>query len=279
LISEALQNKEASTQPLQANVAVTLTRAYTQMHTVMAVGAYLHKEIFLNGRELFTNPSGVLADKDLNCLSPKLFSMFRMLNSALSTLGGWLSHESLVSADSSGFRLKEGIGYCCLWKKHVGIFLSGLQKDAITKGVSILKAKAEELDGATPRVDVVFEGGGFDEGLARSRILDNPKRKLIKPLSKFLGMLLKELQACALDWHASELLNKGAVSFVNSTVSTANQFLTIVAGINSVLNFGTAAQGPKMAEQVSSCGFGCRGCEGRSAHEFLCFGMCFEGWR
>jgi hypothetical protein len=118
---------------------------------------------------------------------------------------------------------------------------------------SVLKTKSEELETAMVLWEPCFRNDVFDQSFAQSRILDNASRPLVKPWTKFLQIVSNDMANFTSSWGTESTLRPSIRNFVDTTVSAANVYLVIVAGINTVLHFSDAPKGNQMASTVLDC--------------------------
>ncbi len=76
-------------------------------------------------------------------------------------------------------------------------------------------------------------------------MLNHPKRSEASPLLKLVVAINGELSTVAAQWSMTDLLD--AQAFVTSTTNMANQFMVVVAALNTVMNFKASVRGQKQA--------------------------------
>ena len=89
-----------------------------------------------------------------------------------------------------------------------------------------------------------------DWDMVCSRVLKHPKRSRVKPLSKHIKQVKTELAMCRTVWKSQAALDNYVKGLITISIEHAEDYLAIVACVNTVINFADSMKGPKMAQEV-----------------------------
>lgn len=177
--------------------------------------------------------------------------MLDSLEASLSAMGDSLTCPDFEGIDNaSGLNLHRPLAHCKHWLEHMNSLLQGLRKKWASTIAAIIRENVDTLEKAIPRWDTILEQRPLDESFAKGRLLDNPKRPLVKPCVIFLRSSLSKLVGLESRWGIGASLDAPTKRFIESTANSGSHYLTIVAALNTIVNFKTSHRAPAMAEEV-----------------------------
>lgn len=239
---------------------------HTQVHNTLLVAAAVHGELFIDPGNVITlvadpvskSLAGEAATKDNMPQAAGLrllpINMLQHLKVALGKLGEFLQDGKVNSLDSKGYKFEKSVSHLKMWHSQMQLFLKGCQSNYLEKAVSAVKQRAEDLESAIPRWDVVFIGETMDVALARTRVLNHPKKPQVSPLTKLVTKVFADLESHAASWGLQQCIDEATRNFVTATTKMASHFLIIVAGLNTVINHKSSPNASKQAQEVLDIG-------------------------
>lgn len=241
---------------LSATLCSELLLIYAQMRTVAMVAAVAHQCIYKGYEEdLLVRPSDALSSQGrLHKLVPGLkhepMAMLDYMGAAALALLELLATDEMLDLDNKGFNLRKPMSHCCQWAKIMGWLLQGLREQWLFGCSEALRLEATALEEAIPRWDGVLQTEKLDHKLAKARLLDHAKRPIVKPAIKFLQEVMEQVCVSAKRWGLENKIDKAISSFVDKAIETGGQYLVIVAALNAVINYRTAARSNAMADEI-----------------------------
>ena len=262
--SDSLQHMSSGRQPIPKKDCEAILNVYSQMCTTACVAAVLQHFIVNQSVPLSrfssatpsakkakqTDDKGVPVQEPFLGLDPAPINMIYTFQDSLAKLKELLMSDFLSGFDSKGHALKKPVSHCKQWQMCMGMYLKWVKDSYMDRASEELKIKAEELESCVPRWDVVFANDTLHAELAQTRILDQPKRALVKPLVRYVGSVNNDLNQHAKAWQVDNRIGEGMSNFVKAAVDTGNAYLVIAAGVNTVLHLKNAGTGHVSAEQV-----------------------------
>lgn len=107
------------------------------------------------------------------------------------------------------------------------------------------------LESATPRWAIIFGLDFIDEPLARSRILQNKGRAILRPAITFAKAIVYQIFEAVEVWNFPITdASRSATSFATTTLEASEALLIITAGLNTVLFTRDALTSKTMATEV-----------------------------
>ncbi len=249
LVIPGIQNTSLQCLPMIPADLLTLMHMFTVMHTGMLVSASVHALFFASDAK-FVHPwrSPVSKSEEYGIKTQPLM-LLETLEIALETLTEMGQTAAVIVLDAKGYSLKLSVSHCVQWVSQLEMFLKGCRATLVRQVAGELKEMASALDAALPRWDFVFVDQVLREDLAKERVLLHPKRSSINPLTKHVNATNKLLTDSAKEWGLEDVLVTSA-SFVASTSSTAQQYMTILAGLTTVVYHRNAIKAKEQAEEI-----------------------------
>lgn len=256
--SDHLQHESSDRVGLSKENCAELLDIYAGMTTAATVAATLNEAMFSDGARLihFVSKTGAGAPGVSEVevppgLAAEPLGMIQSLVVSLRSLRRLVSSEASVALESTKFILKKPVAQCSQWVSCMEVYLRAAQGMYFERVGADIRRKAEELEASIPRWDVVF-AGGMDTALAKSRLLDNPKRGAVKPLLRFVGNAFKAITTHSAMWKIDSPMDLALQSFVKSSINTGNAYLVLVAAVSTVLFQRGSPKANKTAEEVLS---------------------------
>jgi len=174
-----------------------------------------------------------------------------MLKSSLSNCDRSLTTEALSAAEGAKHNVCKPVPFAKQWCSQMQMYLKGSQLQFFRLVSQQLQLRADELEAAVPRWDFLFsEPEKVDWSLARSRLLLAPKRPMVAPLIKHMKAIAAEVKNCQDQWCHHTAIEASISSYAEKTMLTGESFLVVVAGVNTICNFGSSESQAKMATEV-----------------------------
>ena len=260
-VFEPLQHTPASASPLTGTACGEALLIYSQMYTCMVIAALLNSALWSDNVQLFNLPNvkNVMkkhpgnaqetgASSSVGIMAAPL-AMVKSLAVAIGDLEARLSGNQ-HGLDGTGLNLHKSIANCKLWAANMYTFLVGARKRILALAAAELKTQSDILEGSLPRWDAIFKSGTYDMAIAKQKVLEHPKRPMIKPLVSFEKVVLGEVVALSQEWGIASQIKPGTRSLIEATIDAGCQYLTIAAAVNTIANFGHSLKAPAMAEGV-----------------------------
>ena len=111
------------------------------------------------------------------------------------------------------------------------------------------KDVVETLEGSCPRWETVFKTKELDVQEAQTRILNFPKRPMVKPCVKFLRSVKEAAIKCQEDWGLQETpFDIHIQNRCDAATDAGETYMIIVAAVNTVIHMQSAANADQQAE-------------------------------
>lgn len=253
-----LQHSIETATPVPLLLCSELVLLAAQMKTVMVIAAVANRKIFDGAEGLFISPEFVVSPKGKQlaqspgpCAEP--LSMIQNLASAVGALSGMLAKDIFVDVDSGGYNLMKPLAHCRQWCSDINSFLQGLRLQWAREGARMLRSRANSLEEAVPRWSTIIGDDQLDHVLVKARLLDNPKRHLVRPTITFLSSTMKKITEMEQNWEVgpgSSVLDASLRNYAECASKTGGHYLVIVAACNTLINFGSCARSSSMADEV-----------------------------
>jgi hypothetical protein len=172
-----------------------------------------------------------------------------MFIGSIASLSEILATGGLDQIDGEGFGLKKTYHFCKEWCISMKSFCLGAQRKYLQTMQVVLQQESGRLDEATPRWDVCFPNDSVDKSLARSKLLDHPRRNVIRPLTRTVTNLRKVIVELTTKWNMG-IDDDGLLRLAAAVITNGNGYLVLVAAVNIVLNQTTNQKAPAMADEV-----------------------------
>lgn len=220
----------------------SLLAAYSEVHTIMCVAATVQQTlqsgafVLPNQANIIKAPAASSTTPPAPGVQPGLLQAMCILGTCAGSLQTLLAADAYKDFDSSSLGLRCSIGFCRQWASCMAAILSKFQQHMISLAATKLNDTSDTLESATPRWQVAFKGDTFDEGLARSRILNNSHRPIIKPTLDFAKRVKAQMLAAlvAMNIEATSELTS-AVAFAQTTAAHASEPLLITVALDTIL--------------------------------------------
>lgn len=233
---------------------------FSELHSVMLMASVVHSVLFgPESSELF---SGALVKHMAHGSGDKGSSAQGVLAyehaiGALGALRGALDNTALVltgdiaTIDLEQYKLCRSMTFCRNWVAQMFAYLAGCQMEFFRCGSKRLQSLTEDLESSLPRWRSLFPGGQpIDWDLVVARILNHPKRQQVPHMVKRIRTLSAELQRCQDAWGCGAAIDNGILSFIADTSATAECYLLIAAGVNTLVHQSKTASYCRMAQEV-----------------------------
>lgn len=225
-------------------MASQVIMCFSQLFTVMLFVASSHHYVFnadpstLFGT--FAKPAAAPTDNTHKTANPHLSqvalgSIFN-LHGSLQKLDMMLNADAFANFDAMGFYLCRTINFVQNWSSQVRCFTLGCISRVMELSSKHLHDRVEELDSAVPRWDALFPAGvAPDWNLISTRILMHPRRNMVMPLIKHINAVTRDLENLRAATDATISLDPGIQSFIKTTLATAENYMLICAGVNTIM--------------------------------------------
>lgn len=254
IMSDHLQHESEDRMELPSAGVVDLLRVHSQMATVALTSCVMHYAMFVDTPPLSIFQAVKASPGDDQLTAPGLATeplcMIYASAGSVSSLRKLIATDGLADFDNQRYCLRRPVSQCRQWLACMEKFLSGIQSLYLQRVSVDIRKRAEELEASTPRWDVVFPKNGFDESLAKTRLLEHPKRNTIKPALRYLQAAFKGVFAHASAWKVDHEFSSAAQSFVKSSIQTGNSYLLLVAAANIAIVMKDRPGGAKNASEV-----------------------------
>lgn len=245
------QRIRPDTAPMAGPLCASLLGVYAQMYTIMASAAAIHQALWAT-QELFVLPPNRPQASSAQHLGvrPEPIHMLRQLGIALNDGDKLLAELVASNVDSKGFFLLKSVAFCNQWMQNMRSFMLGARASLLKAMGAEAKQQAEILEECVPTWSTVLsKQSALGEQLAKQRVLDHPKRPMVRPLVTFAKSLLAKIDELQSDWNL-KIVEDGTRRFVSAIVDSACQYLVVGAALNTVLFYKRSERAAKMSEEV-----------------------------
>lgn len=226
---------------------MSVLNMYSSLRTAMSMAAYA-AQVAQQG--LFVSPGTQNSNEASFGFMPGALQGATLFGATLGNFKLVLATDTYKHIDASSFALKFPIGACRQWLAAAAVFHDRSCED-IRLTTEKLHESSSALEQATPRWPVLFAGGSMDKALAKSRILGNPSRPLLRPTMQFLQAIREDIVTVMSAWgidHPPALHSE--IAFSSNAHAAAEDLLIVTAAVNTLLHSRDKKTTAVMANEV-----------------------------
>lgn len=238
----------------------TVLQTFGAMHSVMMMSAAAQHFVFGPGAtDAFAPPPGPgpqragASGQQQGAVNLDAMNALTNLKSMLDKFDFDLASKDLEEVENKHrcYNLVRPISFLKVWSRQIRSFLAGCQARMFSEAGRRLQGWTEELESCVPRWSSVFASRqDIDWAMVTARITQAPKRGHIAPLVRHVKGCVATMSNFQKMWGCDLGIDNNIIGFVREASDTAENFLLVVAAVNTVTTQTNSANFSKQCQEV-----------------------------